>query len=140
MRGSETCEDGNHISNDGCDSNCQKESGWTFTDVVNSTGIFTTATPLCGDSRVVGNEICDDGAANDIFSVGCQADCQSFFPNYFCSGGDSNTPSTCTGFCGDGFLASNETCEDGNTANGDGCSSLCMVEPGWGTSAPGGGT
>ena len=33
--------------------------------------------------------------------------------------------------CGDGFLAAAEACDDGNTADGDGCSSACAVEPGW---------
>jgi cysteine-rich repeat protein len=35
-------------------------------------------------------------------------------------------------FCGDGFVNRNrdrqETCDDGNTVGGDGCSSLCLVE------------
>jgi MYXO-CTERM domain-containing protein len=33
--------------------------------------------------------------------------------------------------CGDGVLFGDETCDDGNTANGDGCSALCAQEPGW---------
>ncbi|MFN0064581.1 MAG: lectin-like protein [Myxococcaceae bacterium] len=43
---------------------------------------------------------------------------------------------TATGFvcegpprCGNGVLASGEACDDGNSANGDGCSSTCVVEP-----------
>jgi cysteine-rich repeat protein len=36
--------------------------------------------------------------------------------------------------CGDGFLFSTEMCDDGNTANGDGCSSNCTFETGWGCS------
>jgi cysteine-rich repeat protein len=32
------------------------------------------------------------------------------------------------GFCGDGELNSGEECDDGNTANGDGCSADCTVE------------
>jgi MYXO-CTERM domain-containing protein len=36
-----------------------------------------------------------------------------------------------TPICGDGFLAMSETCDDGNTMNGDGCSSTCQVEPNW---------
>lgn len=34
-------------------------------------------------------------------------------------------PSVCTSTCGDGLVASNEVCDDGNTNNGDGCSSTC---------------
>ncbi len=33
--------------------------------------------------------------------------------------------------CGDGILQSGEECDDGDTGNGDGCSSLCTVEGGW---------
>ncbi len=32
--------------------------------------------------------------------------------------------------CGDGVVDGNETCDDGNTRNGDGCSSFCRVEAG----------
>ena len=33
--------------------------------------------------------------------------------------------------CGDGYMDQREECEDGNTEDGDGCSSTCYVEPGW---------
>ncbi len=34
--------------------------------------------------------------------------------------------------CGDGFLISKVfECDDGNTANGDGCSSACLIETGY---------
>jgi fibro-slime domain-containing protein len=33
--------------------------------------------------------------------------------------------------CGDGVLAGSEACDDGNTADGDGCSAGCQVEQGW---------
>ncbi|MCB9506853.1 MAG: DUF4215 domain-containing protein [Myxococcales bacterium] len=33
--------------------------------------------------------------------------------------------------CGDGVLGATERCEDGGTADGDGCSSTCTVETGW---------
>ena len=34
------------------------------------------------------------------------------------------------------MLAGDEDCDDGNTANGDGCSSTCEVEEGWRTAIP----
>lgn len=34
-----------------------------------------------------------------------------------------------TNICGDGFITTGEACDDGNTNNGDGCSSTCTVEP-----------
>ena len=33
--------------------------------------------------------------------------------------------------CGDGVLTSSETCDDGGTAAGDGCSATCQIEAGW---------
>ncbi|MBV9948001.1 MAG: DUF4215 domain-containing protein, partial [Myxococcales bacterium] len=35
------------------------------------------------------------------------------------------------GYCGDGVLEGNETCDDGNSVPGDGCSGTCQIEPGW---------
>ena len=35
------------------------------------------------------------------------------------------------GVCGDTVRSGGEACEQSNTANGDGCSSTCNVEPGW---------
>jgi cysteine-rich repeat protein len=35
----------------------------------------------------------------------------------------------CQTVCGDGLLASNEQCDDKNPVNGDGCSSICKIEP-----------
>jgi cysteine-rich repeat protein len=41
----------------------------------------------------------------------------------------SNPPGT---ECGDGVPGDSEECDDKNTANGDGCSSTCLIEDGWG--------
>ncbi len=40
------------------------------------------------------------------------------------------------GVCGDSILDAGETCDDGNSANGDGCSSTCQVEAGFECTAP----
>src|SRR5690554_43152 len=40
-------------------------------------------------------------------------------------------------FCGDGVITGNETCDDGNQRNGDGCDFACQVEPGYQCSVPG---
>lgn len=52
--------------------------------------------------------------------------------------GDSDAPGTCTEncgegphtapVCGDGSRDASEECDDGNTVNGDGCSSTCRIE------------
>lgn len=36
----------------------------------------------------------------------------------------------CNEICGDGLLLKYQ-CDDGNRRNGDGCSSNCLIEPGW---------
>ncbi|MFP4601163.1 MAG: DUF4215 domain-containing protein, partial [Persicimonas sp.] len=40
-------------------------------------------------------------------------------------------PSTCDSTCGDGVVAGDEECDDGNTDDGDGCASDCTLESGW---------
>ncbi len=35
------------------------------------------------------------------------------------------------GTCGDGVIERNESCDDGNTVSGDGCSRICQVESNW---------
>jgi cysteine-rich repeat protein len=68
-------------------------------------------TPRCGDgfANAAAGEACDD--------AGTSLDCS-----------DSCTPAS----CGDGHIGSHEDCDDLNTADGDGCSSDCLIEPGWG--------
>jgi len=62
---------------------------------------------VCGDGVVSGNEQCDAGGP----SATCDADCTF-------------------AVCGDGTLntLAGETCDDGNTVAGDGCSATCQVE------------
>jgi cysteine-rich repeat protein len=62
--------------------------------------------PFCGDGTVDLGEVCD--TAGD--SASCDADCT-------------------TALCGDYKVnaAAGEACDDGNTLNGDGCTSLCQT-------------
>ncbi|MGF1469802.1 MAG: DUF4215 domain-containing protein [Sandaracinaceae bacterium] len=109
LEASEECDDGNQDPGDGCDATCAVEDGWTCS------GVPSTCTEVCGDGRVVGDEACDDGFTDACGT--CNADCS----------GDG-TPST----CGDRELCpETEPCEDGNAVDLDGCSALCVEEPGW---------
>ena len=96
----------------------------------------------CGDGIVNNGEQCDDG--NNVNGDGCENNCT---PTPIC--GDSiigNTPgetcdppgqpgpgsanlcrANCT-YCGDGIVNDAEQCDDGNSANGDGCSATCQNE------------
>ena len=40
-------------------------------------------------------------------------------------------PSVCESTCGDGYPASDEICDDGNSEDADGCSNICSLEQGW---------
>jgi cysteine-rich repeat protein len=51
-----------------------------------------------------------------------------------CGGSGSSSP------CGNGILDTAESCDDGNSNSGDGCSSKCTVEDGWTCNTPTGGT
>jgi cysteine-rich repeat protein len=81
--------------------------------------------------------------------VGCETAGRDSWDNGFiCGEGDAKVggcspcPATCSkaisvtceyiGVCGDGFRRhSFEECDDGNTEDGDGCSSSCKIEPGY---------
>ena len=65
--GTETCEDGNTVPFDGCDTNCNKEP-----DCATMSGMGCTSS--CGDGLIIGDEACDDGNAQD--GDGCSATCQ----------------------------------------------------------------
>lgn len=41
------------------------------------------------------------------------------------------------GLCGDGNLGADESCDDGNSVPGDGCSGVCTIEPGYVCAVPG---
>ena len=115
IAGSEQCDDGNDTPKDGCDANCQLESGFQCI----TPGKPCTPT-VCGDGKVEGTEQCDDG--NHDLGDGCTPFCQ-LEPD--CDAG------ACTSPCGDGIKFANEACDDGNTRDGDGCSSTCTIEPGY---------
>mgnify|MGYP002079187822 CR=1 FL=1 len=80
--------------------------------------------PVCGDGDCSGSE---STSSSQFY---CPADCGPVCGNGNCEGGeDPNTcPDDCGAICGDNNLMGGEECDDGNTANGDGCSSSCTVE------------
>jgi len=66
---------------------------------------------FCGNEIIDAGEVCDDGANNGLYGY-CKADCSGMGP--ICGDGTVNRPY--------------EECDDGGTANGDGCSSTCQLE------------
>ncbi len=128
LMGTETCDDGNTAPDDGCDNECQLESGW-----ICPPGARCRARE-CGDGIVAGNETCDDdGTGADD---GCSPTCQ-LEPGFKCSG----EPSVCVRTrCGDGAPEGTEQCDNDMVAVGqtpspfDGCSATCTNEPSCGCS------
>ncbi|MEK7617295.1 MAG: DUF4215 domain-containing protein, partial [Patescibacteria group bacterium] len=107
----ETCDDGNIVNGDGCSSTCQDE----------------IPGPICDNGNLEVGELCDKTLLNGIVctdlgytggTLACDSNCQF-------------VTSQCTSVtigCGNGVIDSEETCDDGNIVNGDGCSSTCQDE------------
>jgi len=146
--GGEDCDDGNAVSGDGCSSNCLNEGG----EVVS--GDYST----CGNDRVEDGEDCDDGDTVDGDGCSaeclhegadvCAYECSASGENCTGLGADcTRDDDTSGGEClqvvapcvGDGIvdyssgylmatMDRSEDCDDGNTDDGDGCSSEGLNE------------
>lgn len=121
----EECDDGNTDNGDACEGNCQE--------------------PDCGDGvlNTTNSEACDDANQND--DDACGNDCQINIPPG-CGNGVVDAGEECdtalaapcdadcsSPRCGNGITSVDqnnqaEACDDGNTNDGDGCSSLCAFE------------
>lgn len=149
MADNEVCDDGNNTAGDGCSADCMTvESGY----VCEKPG-YACRLETCGDGILDDGEACDNGTDNIAYAVMdgfCGIDCQ---PAHYCGDGkldqvdrdngeecdadfDMNAYKTCmmcTFFndCGDGKRTHEEGCDDGNTNDGDGCSSACIKETGF---------
>lgn len=133
------CDDNNTIDGDGCSSTCQIESGYLCTQYTNGVSncqicptnfIPSTILPSC----VCNNTVCFDDCLTLQISNGTDPTCAQ------CSiGGNLNANGTCSckpfyqligrnciEICGDGVKI-NHPCDDNNTINGDGCSSVCQI-------------
>ncbi|MCA9391199.1 MAG: IPT/TIG domain-containing protein [Candidatus Magasanikbacteria bacterium] len=106
----ESCDDGNTRSGDGCSSICTNEGS-------------TAVVALCGNGIQEAGETCEKiGGVWPI--AGCDA-------NTCLKTGTQACTSTSIGACcgnGNTDLTAGETCDDGNSVAGDGCSSSCLLE------------
>jgi fibro-slime domain-containing protein len=121
----ETCDDGNTDDADGCGGDCKVEQGWGCARP-NSACVRL---PVCGNSVRERGEECDSGPISD---PGC-GDCK-ILTGFWCS-----TPGQACleKRCGNGARTPEEACDDANTADGDGCSTSCVIESGWRCSSNG---
>jgi fibro-slime domain-containing protein len=124
----EQCDDGNERPGDGCSASCQIEPGYACP----AAGQPCVQTWVCGNGHIDPGEACDDG--NTVGGDGCSANCTVVEAGYTCpdvSGNGGPCVKAPANVCGDGHVAGNEQCDDGNTTSGDGCSSTCAVESGY---------
>ncbi len=115
----EQCDDGNTRDGDGCDHNCQIESGWACDPFCHE----------CGNGILEASETCDDGNTNA--GDGCDSHCQ--IETKFDCANVPGAATVCVPACGDGivqFSNFGEQCDDGNNVDGDGCTD-CAVDAGW---------
>jgi cysteine-rich repeat protein len=135
----EKCDDGNTYPGDGCDHECKIEAGAVCS--ANKVGAQSVCNKVvCGDGKIQTSddghvsEQCDDGRPMSE-GDGCAPDCQ-IEPGFKCAvrGGKSECAKV---VCGDGLQDTShdqtlvEACDDGNAADGDGCSSACALEEGF---------
>ena len=145
----ETCDDGNLINGDGCSSTCQIETA----QAVCGNNILETP-EQCDDGNLINGDgcssaclttvQCSDGVDNDGDTKidfpndpGCSSStdnseapdpvcpAQQCPPNFTCNTNNQCVPNA---ICGNIIIEIGEQCDDGNTLNGDGCSSTCQNE------------
>ena len=130
----EQCDDGNAIPGDGCSGVCKLEPGYACPvqgQPCTKSGCAATARSIPARRATTATR----WAATDA-----SADCTLVEPGWTCPNvGGSGGPCTkaAANTCGDGIVAGNEQCDDGNTNSDDGCSSTCTVEPGYTCPMPG---
>jgi len=118
IEGKDECDDGNTKSGDGCSSSCTVETGYDCP--------FSGAPCVakCGDGIVMAPmEQCDPGVTITNMAQACATTCK------WNTGWACNATSCHQTKCGDGTPEGSESCDDGNTTPGDGCSATCRVEP-----------
>jgi len=122
--GTETCDDGNVVSGDGCSLTCVLETGYTCTT---ATPNVCTHTVKCGDGKKEGTETCDDG--NVVSGDGCSLTCV-LETGYTCTTATPNVCthiSTCTGLNTESCLITNgigvrsRTCNSGTWSSWSSC-------------------
>lgn len=94
---------------------CQCSSGWLVT------GVCTNITGCVSAINYAGTVYCL--ACNTTLYMNKT----SSFVCSCISGYQLNSLKTCSNVCGDGSVVTNETCDDGNFASGDGCSATCQI-------------
>jgi len=132
----EDCDDGNNKPGDGCDPLCHTQAGYLCSPGAGAGPETCTKIWVCGNGIVDPHEACDDKGV----SGGCTASCQ-VVAGFTCSKNPTTGAGTCVpapkSVCGNAIVETGETCDDGNQASLDGCSSSCKIEAGYSCTTPG---
>ena len=112
----EGCDDGNRDSGDGCSATCLIESCVGYPDCdrdcTHVPGTPSNQQPPCAR--------CNDEEPGRTGDDSCAGG--------FCDRDDGTGVCIDVAVCGNGVLEFGEGCDDGNTANGDGCNEVCRIE------------
>ena len=114
--------------------------------------VFTSGACFPGSAPVFeggGIDILREGGEVEVYSIGTLEDCTDGSVTPACDGPESGAVSLsqaeldacqaivlCSGVCGDGVLDFEESCDDGNNDDGDGCSADCQFEDSDGDGVP----
>ena len=123
-------DDGNNLNGDGCNSSCAIETGFSWAG-----GSATTkdiCSEICGDGKRFSTSSTSWDDANTVNGDGWNSS-WTIEVGWNWSGGTPTTKDTWTEVWGDGkrFNSILSYWDDGNTLNGDGCSSTCTIETGF---------
>lgn len=106
--GVEECDDGNTTTGDGCDTTCTIENicahDFCATGVALDSLCYPCVTDICATYPACCSTTWDSACVNAVYSI-CGVLC----------------------FCGDHGIDTGEACDDGNTSDGDSCSSSCEL-------------
>jgi len=114
-----------------CTNTCEDESCLGVIECDKTTG----AASACNDGCVIGRwgRVCENGCESPENCAGPVTCDKATGVAQSCDGCDTGwTAVTCTEpICGDGLVLGDETCDDGGTSGGDGCSNACQREANW---------
>jgi cysteine-rich repeat protein len=129
LESDEGCDDGNTVAGDGCSSACEVEECWDCVGAGPGSCLpEALGIPCSSDDNACRADECDGAGAcaHPPALDGTACDDQ-----VVCTLGDECRSGECRGTpptCGNGTLTPGcEQCDDGNTADGDGCAADCSV-------------
>lgn len=116
----EDCDDGGVANGDGCSSSCQTEASTACTYSCSSTDAACTTDTAC-------REVCEYSDLDPLTGT-CSISLEDCSETVVCPYELATCDQDDANCCGDGNIDGYEECDDGNSINGDGCSTTCLNE------------